>query len=146
MKPTDLIRWSYSWILYQEMTENFHTIVLLKKNMIVSQDFPDYCYLPVYKISGLYQSTREVYIATRGYNGQYGFSEIKSLVFQALSSLTSLKCRNIGFIGTVADLPDEEGERKTIEYVKEWLVDNESLVDSITLVDLRDAYRKHFDN
>ena len=74
-------------------------------------------------------------------------NDIHRLVFMTLDTAVQHNCKNIGFHGIRAeDSDDDTGAEYTIKAVVEWLSPHPNSVESITLVDKRNCYEKHFEN
>lgn len=82
------------------------------------------------------------YVESKNY---FKLNQINTVVIQVLDAVVNQHRRRIGFHGIRAvDADDYLGAKYTMDAVIEWLRYNRSRVDSITLVDARNCYAKHF--
>ena len=73
-------------------------------------------------------------------------NDIHRLVFMTLDAAAQHGKKNIGFHGIRAeDADDYTGAEYTIKAVAEWLSMKPGAVESVTLVDMRNCYKEHFD-
>ena len=70
--------------------------------------------------------------------------EIKGKVNEALDCLSQHKCKRIGFHGIrTYDISEYKCEAITIDAVNDWIEQNMTAINTITLVDYRGGYNRH---